>query len=344
MALDSDLVATNTDAWLRPGWFPVARSAEVADAPVRVQLLGEAWALARIDGAVQAFADRCPHRGARLSDGQLLGASGGGQVLQCPYHGWQFGADGSCRLVPALGVDAAPPSVRAASAACIERDGLVWLAPEDPVCEPLDSMPDDSGLRFIELPVVDVAATAAQIVDNFLDIAHFPFVHAATFGGGADERVDPFEVRTVGDGWGLVLEYHHTIANHEDPLVASGEHPLVQPRVMRYEYRVPFSATLRLELPVAGSVNVLALHCQPCDAETTRVYMSMARDDCGTPAAEQEAIDFEMRVFAEDVTILEHLPRGMPLAANAEAGTRADRLTAAYRRVLRNLATGSVTI
>ena len=50
MTTDSDLVATNLNRWLRPGWFPVARSRDVTDRPVRVPLLGEAWTIARRKG------------------------------------------------------------------------------------------------------------------------------------------------------------------------------------------------------------------------------------------------------------------------------------------------------
>ena len=44
------------------------------------------------DGALYAVDDRCPHRGAPLSDG----LTGSGQVI-CPYHAYRFQlADGSC--------------------------------------------------------------------------------------------------------------------------------------------------------------------------------------------------------------------------------------------------------
>ena len=48
------------------------------------------------DGAVRAWADRCPHRGMRLSFGYVRGSA-----LTCVYHGWSFGAGaepgGRCR-------------------------------------------------------------------------------------------------------------------------------------------------------------------------------------------------------------------------------------------------------
>ncbi|HEY9064713.1 MAG TPA: Rieske 2Fe-2S domain-containing protein, partial [Burkholderiaceae bacterium] len=67
-------------------WHPVASAADLVDAPLPVQLLAEPLVLWRdAAGAAHAFADRCPHRGARLS----LGCVRGGE-LECPYHGWRF--------------------------------------------------------------------------------------------------------------------------------------------------------------------------------------------------------------------------------------------------------------
>lgn len=43
-----------------------------------------------------AYVDRCPHRAAALSEGRMT-ASG---HLQCAYHGWTFGRDGSCLNIP----------------------------------------------------------------------------------------------------------------------------------------------------------------------------------------------------------------------------------------------------
>ena len=83
-------------------WHPVALSADVADKPVAAQLLEQALVLWRdAQGAVHAWADKCPHRGAKLSLGRVVhGALGNANssgnaaqsVLECAYHGWQFGA------------------------------------------------------------------------------------------------------------------------------------------------------------------------------------------------------------------------------------------------------------
>src|SRR5262249_53437015 len=84
---------------LRRCWQPVATIEELKEGPRRAVLLGEALAVFVTEGGSPAVvADRCPHRGASLSLGEVCG-----QALQCPYHGWTWDAhDGSCVRVPSL--------------------------------------------------------------------------------------------------------------------------------------------------------------------------------------------------------------------------------------------------
>ncbi len=329
------LALTNTSAGLRRGWHPVAMVSEILDnQPLRVELLGEGYVVTKINGAITAFSDRCPHRSARLSDGRVVGNN-----IECPYHGWQFNGEGRCSLVPALGPDATvPPTSHLTPVATTVRYDLLWLAPEDPVCD-IPDIPEwtESGLRHIWLPAVDIQASAGQFIDNFLDFGHFPFVHSGTFGAGEDEFITEYDVQKTNDGWGFVVDYPHTIHNNEDPKVKTGEHPLVQPRNMRYTYNAPFLATLRLELPLTGMINVLVNVLQPIDHGTTRLYTAMLRNDCPTDKSAQEAIDYEMAILAEDLKIIEHLwDKTIPLE-RGQAHTRADRNTVEFRRIMQRL-------
>jgi vanillate O-demethylase monooxygenase subunit len=91
----------NTDPALRHCWHPVARSGDVTDQPHGVMLLGEPWALYRVDGLVRAVVDRCPHRHCPLTLGRCEAG-----ILRCAYHGWRFDKDGRCIEIPALGARA----------------------------------------------------------------------------------------------------------------------------------------------------------------------------------------------------------------------------------------------
>ncbi len=329
------VVVDNRTPGLAWCWHPVARVADLGDGPGprRVELLGQGYVLARLGGQWRGFADRCPHRLGRLSGGTVAE-----DRLVCPYHGWQFADGGQCRLIPALGPEAAVPRRAGLDQVEVcERYGLLWLAPNRPLAGLAEVAEwDDPALRQVWLPVVDVRAGAAQFVDNFLDFAHFPFVHAGTFGNAEEPFVEEFSVERAAHG--AVVDYRHTIVNHEDPLVADGTHPLVQPRRMRYEYTAPFTALLRLDLELTGMVNAILVACQPVDVGVTRLYTVMLRNDCADDAAARAAVDYELSVLAEDLAVIDHLPdTTVTLDPTAQVHTRADRLTVEFRRVLRDL-------
>ena len=63
---------------------------------------------------------------------------------------------------------------------------MVFLAPEPPL-SPRPSLSADGNVSFTRggLPILRSRASAGLLADNFLDVAHFPFIHANTF--GADE-------------------------------------------------------------------------------------------------------------------------------------------------------------
>lgn len=328
------LVDNLTPAWRR-FWHPVGRLAALRGGPRRERLCGtDIVVFLDASGAPAALADECPHRGASLASGSVEQG-----CLRCPYHGWRFSADGRCVEIPALGEDGPVPprSHTTALRTRVDVDGLVLVAFEPPAVEPLpvpeaDAEVGDVPLRPAWLPDREVPTTAAQFLDNFLDFAHFPFVHAGTFGADEDRAVGPFELEVFEDGYRQ--RYAHVAANREDPGVATGERPLLQPRTMEYAYRVPFSARLRIEYPLAAMVNVIATWARPMDATTTMVSTVMLRNDLGDAAAARAAIDYELDVLAEDVTVLATLPRALDLSPTAAAHTRADRATIELRRLL----------
>lgn len=80
------------------------------------------------DGVVHAWADRCPHRGMRLSFGFVRG-----NTLTCIYHGWSFGlADddsrggGQCLAVPAHPGTAPPAKASVPALPAAEALGIIW--------------------------------------------------------------------------------------------------------------------------------------------------------------------------------------------------------------------------
>ena len=77
-------------------WYAVCPSDFVKTQPVSVRRFGRKIALWRdAAGQVHALEDHCPHRGAPLSQGVILG-----DRLACPYHGVEVRCDGTVTKVP----------------------------------------------------------------------------------------------------------------------------------------------------------------------------------------------------------------------------------------------------
>ena len=328
-----DGVLDNVAPALARGWHAVARADEIDPGPTQIWLLGAPWAVVRIGDEVRAYRDRCPHRFAPLTTGRIVD-----DELECGYHGWRFGVDARVTTIPALGPDATLPPracLEPAHSVC-ERFGLVWLAPEQPVCA-LHEFPewDDPAFTRAETEPRHTRVSALQLADNFLDAAHFPTVHVRTFGTPEAAYVSPHHVTR--DGWEIRTVYEAPYRNHEDPLVATGEHPLVQPHVLTKVGRPPASVYLSLDFPLTGRRLAILFVCQPETRTRTRIYKLMAHEGIAPDELERiaELVTYEDLVLDEDLAVLERMP-SMTLATDprVEVHSSADRLSVAYRRVL----------
>jgi phenylpropionate dioxygenase-like ring-hydroxylating dioxygenase large terminal subunit len=309
-------------------WHAVAASGEVTSSPRQVWLLDEPWCLVRLGDRVVAFADRCPHRRAPLSAGTVCGAT-----LRCGYHGWCFDAGGTL-----VGVPSQPDRLAGVAAerpfAVEERYGLVWLAPEAPATE-IPAFPEwgAPGFDCVASTFVRTTAGAAQLVDNFLDAAHFPFVHTATF--GTDDAAEVVDHGVHTRGWEIENTFDTWYRNRDDPAVATGEHDEVQPQVLVKRGAAALWVVLRLEFPVTGATIGILFCCTPERDGVTRVYKLLARDDLAGEADRVAAfVADEDRILAEDLAILTRYRHAeVPLDLRSEVHTRADRLSIAWRQL-----------
>ena len=325
-------VLTNTSPVLRRAWHCVAESEEVDSTPRRVWLLDEPWVVVRMAGRVRAFRDRCPHRSAPLSIGALVDGE-----LRCAYHGWRFDDGGACTAIPALGEGAHVPSRACLSTphAVEERFGLVFLAPEEPRSPlPRPDLLGDETFAVARCRSVRTHVGAAQLVDNFMDGAHFPYVHAASFGVEDATEVDAGDVET--DGWSVSSTFGAPYRNHDDPAVETGEHPLEQPHTVRKVGRADLICELELAFELTGGSFRIVYAVTPERADRTRVYKVIARDDLHhAPGRIERVTADEDVILGEDLRILEHYDdASLDVSARSEISTRADRLSVAWRRLM----------
>ena len=308
-------------------WLPVAESGALALAPLAAQVLGEELVLWRDGtGVAHAWADRCPHRGTRLSLGRVC-AEGDASRLECPYHGWQFEASGQCVAIPALPDFKPPASHHACTFEAREAQGLVWvrLAPADTEPPAFDAE-SDARLRKLLCGPYDVAASAPRIVENFLDMAHFGFVHEGWLGDRAHVAMADYRVEATSTGF--IATGCRAWQPQSNRL--SGEGSVVE---YRYELTGPYSALLT-KLPQAqqGYRDVIGLFVCPIDAERSRVWFRLAVTDFDSSDAQLRA--FQHTIFTQDQPVLEsQRPKCLPLRSG-ELHCAADRASAAYRRFL----------
>ncbi|NEQ13381.1 MAG: Rieske 2Fe-2S domain-containing protein, partial [Moorea sp. SIO3E2] len=106
-------------------WYPVTFVQDLpTDRPYSFSLYDEPLVLFRNqDGKLACLTNRCPHRAAKLSEGQIIDGK-----IECLYHGWQFGRDGQCLHIPQLPEDAKIPAKACVqSFTVVERQGIVWV-------------------------------------------------------------------------------------------------------------------------------------------------------------------------------------------------------------------------
>ena len=167
-----------TDCWQVAGF-----AAEVTDRMLTRMLAGIQVLLYRTaDGSVVAMQDRCPHRYLPLSLGRKHG-----DVVECSYHGLQFGPLGNCVKVP--GQDLIPERAAVRVYPTVEMHTFVWIwlgdaAKADPALVPDFHWMDDpewavaEGYHFVQ-------ADYRFLIDNLLDLSHETFVHPETIGNAA---------------------------------------------------------------------------------------------------------------------------------------------------------------
>lgn len=154
-------------------WYFAGSVASLARGPLHRTLGGKEMAIFRTrSGKVVAIGARCPHMNANLALGHVYG-----EELQCPLHGWRFGADG--RHCPRKGMEPACASAATDSFPVEVRHGNVFVFNHATADFPL---PCFDGLSPTDL----TSSTAHQVVldvpwylisGNFIDEHHFQAAH-----------------------------------------------------------------------------------------------------------------------------------------------------------------------
>lgn len=246
-----------------PGWYVLCRAKDLGRKPIPVQFGDRQWVVFRTStGRLGVLDDRCAHRGVALSGGSVLG-----ECVKCPYHGWEYGTDGSVRLVPAM--QHSPdswPAIKLASIECTEQDGFVWGRVNDAGAETPHRFKNLGASGWTSFSMqTHFRADVASCLENFLDCPHAAFVHRHWFRTPTSKRVHCV-VRTLESG--AQAEFF------EEPRGNSAVWWLLAPRKghMRHVDRfiAPNTSEVEYEFP-NGLHYIITSTCTPVSSDETMV-------------------------------------------------------------------------
>jgi phenylpropionate dioxygenase-like ring-hydroxylating dioxygenase large terminal subunit len=291
--------------------------------PLGVRLLGEDVVLWRVDDRILAWQDLCIHRGTRLSLGKVRG-----DTLECPYHGWTYNAAGRCVRIPAHPGQVPPLKARVKAYQARVCYDLVWVA-LDEARHDIPPFPEwhDPSHRKILCGPYRVNASGPRIVENFLDIAHFPFIHEGVLGDREYPEIEDYEAQIGPEG---VISRGVRVYQPDPYGTGVGD-------VVAYTYRALRPLTAYLIKESAGPRFSLLLTITPHETVDSTAWMWMAMN-YGYDIPEQDLVAWQDTIFGEDRPILEsQRPELLPLDVQAELHVRSDRTAIAYRTWLRQL-------
>lgn len=184
--LDPSRSGMTPDGLLTDSWYLAAVSREVKPGgQIRRLILGEPVLIGRTRaGEPFALRDICPHRLVPLSAGRQLDTEGE-PTVECPYHGWRFGTDGVCRLMPSLtGSEPYDPGrIKVRRYPVHEAHGALFVyVAHDPRTDPDPCVPPPDFGALPARPKFTVSRSFDAHMDDavigLMDPAHVSFVHS----------------------------------------------------------------------------------------------------------------------------------------------------------------------
>ena len=280
-------------------------------------------------GRLVALSDRCPHRSTRLSVGAV-----DGDCLRCAYHGWAYGPDGRCVDIPSLPAGPIPGRAAVDAFEAVVEHGLVWVRLDASVPTRVPACParSDPEMKVLTGEPYTWPVAAPRRVENFVDLAHFAFVHDGSL-GRRDEPVPPIPAVRRAEGE-LRFDY--------DPPAYPDERDDTA-MLAASSYRMPMPCTVDIAFSYPdGRRRRLWMAASPVDDATCRTFWCIGRTD-DLAGDDRDHLAFQDRVLAEDAPVVcNQVPPEMPLDPAAELSVRTDKVSIEYRRWLRELATAAL--
>jgi choline monooxygenase len=258
------------------------------------------------EGELRAFLNVCRHRGSLVCEGE-----GRRETLQCPYHAWTYGLDGTLRSAPRADRD--PDFDRDALRLVrlpVDTWGLfVFVNPDPdaaPLADTLGELPelvsgaglDVDALRFHHRSHSAYEANWKVCAENFLECYHCQVAHPS-FSKVVDVSEDAYrleESRWFSSQYGPVKDRWQGAF---DPTgeVARGQFHFVWPNL-----------TINV---MPGHANLSIGPIVPLAPERTGRFLDYFVGPDVDEAWTREMLEFDAQVGAEDTVLVERVQQGM---------------------------------
>jgi phenylpropionate dioxygenase-like ring-hydroxylating dioxygenase large terminal subunit len=209
-----------------------------------------------------------------------------------------------------------------------ERYGWLWVCMGEPKHDiPYFAEWEDDSYRKIFCGPYAYNASGPRAVENFLDVAHFPFVHEGYLGDRDHTEISDYEVVT--DETGITAKDIKIWQPDPDGTGIGKD--------VTYTYRVYRPLTVYFVKTTAGPSFAIYFSVTPVEETKCLGWMCMVMN-YGHEIPEEQLRAFQDEVTGQDIPIVEsQRPERLPLDLQAELHLRCDRTSIAYRKWLNEL-------
>jgi len=312
------------DKLLLKDWYVICRKDEIDENKILLKyVFDQEIIIWKKKERIMAWENLCIHRGSRLS----LGSINNG-ILKCAYHGWEYNQDAQCVKIPSQPDIKIPKKACVKSYKVIEKMNMVWINLSKEANDFVNIKEfNESNFNHVASGPYIMNASAPRAIENFLDVAHFPFVHENHLGVKDKPMIDDYDV--VSSNKGIHASNIKIFQPNPDGTNKSGE--------VIYDYHVhsPFVASLGKDVS-KNERFVLVFYVTPISETESMIYtltlMNFGKLD------DKIVRDYQDFITAQDVPIVEsQRPELLPMDLQEELSIRSDKISIAYRRYLKKM-------
>jgi phenylpropionate dioxygenase-like ring-hydroxylating dioxygenase large terminal subunit len=266
--IQTDPVDAALAVGLKDLWYPICPSGFVKENPVSLRRLGLKIAVWRDQaGVVHALEDHCPHRGAPLSMGVILG-----DRLACPYHGVEVRCDGTVTKVPGSPGCKLEGSRPTLAFHVTERNGAIFLynssvnidaPPPLELPKELTSPEWSSFLCYVEW-----GCDYRYVIENVMDPMHGAYLHKQSHTMSEGDISAEFQIRDTDTGFFFEKKGQRDVNFDWSEWLETGIH------LMRLEIPYPKTGGPGGNFAIVGS-------CSPISENVSGVYFWRCRKVSG---------------------------------------------------------------